>query len=125
MTLKRIALLSRGKTPEIKYNSEFEQWRSCVLDIIDTKTFKPSHADNNKTKNYPKNVFSVMICYKEMEQINLNRILKSDGSITRLPRKVQLQENIPVSTYSLTPAIRYKSLNYKETVQLLIVEDEI
>ena len=87
------------KSSKIKYNSEFELWCSCVLDIIDTKTFKPSQGDSNKTKHHLKNVFSVMICYKVMEIVNLNRTLKSDGSITHLPGKVQLQENIPVSAY--------------------------
>ena len=76
-TLKRIALLCRDKPPEIKYNPKFEQWYSYALDIIDTKTFKPSHVDNYKTKICPKNVFIVTLHDKGMEQINLNRILKS------------------------------------------------
>ena len=46
-----------------------------------------------------------MFCDKGIEQINLNTILKFEDSITRLPGKIQLQENIPVATYRLTPTI--------------------
>ena len=74
----------------------FVQWCSYVLDIINTKILKPSHVDNHKTKSAQKIIFTVIFCNKGMEQINLNRILKCNGSITRLPGIIQLQENIPV-----------------------------
>ena len=38
-----------------------------------------------------------MLCNKGMGQINVNRILKSDVSITHFPGKIQLQENTHVS----------------------------
>lgn len=53
------------------------------------------------------------------------RILKSKGFNTRLPGKIQLQPIISVTTYSLTPAIRNQILNYKETIQSIILDDEI
>ena len=60
-----------------------------------------------------------------MKQTNLNRILKSEVSVARLPRKIQLQENIAVATYNLTPTIRNKILNYKETAEAIILDDGI
>ena len=66
---------------------KLEKWHSCILDIIDIKLFKLSHAGNNKTKKCPKGNFTVMLCNKGMEQINPNRIIKSKGSITRLAEK--------------------------------------
>ena len=42
-----------------------------------------------------------------------------------MPGKIQLQENIPVATYKLTPTIRNKILNCKETAQAIIADDEI
>ena len=66
-----------------------------------------------------------MLRNKGIEQIGLNRILKSKGSITRSSRKKQLQEHIPVAKYRLTPTIRNKILNDRETVQSIIVDDEI
>ena len=47
-----------------------------------------------------------------MQQINLNNILKFEGSIKRLSAKTELQENIPVTTYRLTRTIRNEILNY-------------
>ena len=46
----------------------------------------------------PQNIFTVIFCNKETEQINLNRILKFKESITRLPGKIKFQENIPVAS---------------------------
>ena len=72
-----------------------------------------------------KHIFTVICCNKEREQINCNRILRSDGSNTHLLGKIQLQENIPVATYKLTPTIRTKILNCKETAQAIIADDDI
>ena len=116
-----IALLCYDKPTEIKYHPNLGKWYNCVLDIIDTKLFNPS----SKTKKSPKSNFTVMLCNKEMEQINLNRIVKSEGSITHLTGKIQLQENIPVASYRHTTTIRNKILNYEETVQSIIVDDKI
>ena len=49
-----------------------------------------------------------MFCSTGMEQINLNRILKSEGSLALLQEKIQLQENVPVVTYRLTSTIRHE-----------------
>ena len=61
-----------------------------------------------------------MFCNKGMKQINLNSSLESKDSITCFWGKIQLQENIPVTTYR--PTIRNKNLNYKETVQSIIAD---
>ena len=42
-----------------------------------------SRTDNNKTRKCPKDIITVMFCNKGIEQTNLNRILKSDGSSPR------------------------------------------
>ena len=99
-------MLCPDKPPEIKHNPKFEKWYSSALDIFHTKIFKPNQAGNNKTKTCPKNVFTVMFCNKGMEEKNLNRSLKSKGSITLLPEKIEAQENIPVATYRLTLTVR-------------------
>ena len=110
-------MLFCDKPADIKYKAKFQQWYSYALDIIDTKFFKPSHANNDRTKKCPKIRFTLVFCNKGMEQINLNRILKFKGSVACLAGKIQLQENIFVATYRLTPTVRNKILNYKETVQ--------
>lgn len=115
--MKRLALLFCDKPADIKYKTKFQQWYSYVLDIIDTKIFKPSHANNDKTKKCPKILSTLVFCNKGMEQISLNKILKFKGSVACLAVKIQLQENISVATYRLTPTVRNKILNFKETLQ--------
>ena len=70
-----------------------------------------------RQKNVPKKVFTVTFCNNGMEQINLNRIVKYDSFIIRLPGTIQLQKGILVATYRLTPTIRNKVLFHNETVQ--------
>lgn len=49
-----------------------------------------------------------MFCSKRLKQINLNRILKSEGSLALLQGKIQLQENVPVTKYRLAAKIRHE-----------------
>ena len=49
-----------------------------------------------------------MFCSKRLKQINLNRILKSEGSLALLQGKIQLQENFPVTKYRLAAKIRHE-----------------
>ena len=51
--------------------------------------------------------------------------MKSEGSIARFSGKMHLKGSILVARYSFTPTIINKILNYKETVQSIIVDDEI
>ena len=45
--------------------------------------------------------------------------------LARLPGKIQLQENISVAIYRLTPTIKNKILNYKGVIQPIIVDNKI
>ena len=54
----------------------------------------------------PKNIFTLVFCNKEMEQINFNIILNFEGSVTHFPGKINLQENIPVATHMVTSVTR-------------------
>ena len=45
--------------------------------------------------------------------------------IASLPTDLQTKENIPVVTYELGQPIRNKILNYKETVNSILVDDEV
>ena len=46
-----------------------------------------SHTDNNKTRKCPKVIITLIFYNKGIEQTNLNRILKSDGSSPRKQAK--------------------------------------
>ena len=91
--------------------------------MVNTKIFKPSLSDNNKTKSCPKNIFIVMPYNKGMELINFIRILKFEVSIAHLPGKIKLQE------YSSCGYIQGYTKNNKHNFKLqrdsrVIIEDD-
>ena len=94
------------------------------MDRIVTKIFKASYTDK-KNKKCSKNTFTAVFCNKGMDQLNLNRIFKSNVSIAHLSRKIQVQVNVPLPTCRLTPTIRNNISNYKETVQPVILHDKV
>ena len=62
---------------------------------------------------------------KTNEQIKIYKIPSKAGVLAQLPREHQNKENRPVFTYELTNTSRNKTLNYKDTVNLIYIEDEI
>lgn len=62
---EKIALFCRDTPTEIKYN---QQWYRS--EIIDTKTFKPTHKTIIRPKDTQQNIFTVMFCNMET---NLNK----------------------------------------------------
>ena len=76
-------------------------------------------------KSYVCIIYYTYILYIYYKYHTYYRILKSEGFNTQLPGKIQLQPIISVTTYSLTPALRNQILNYKETIESIILDDEI
>ena len=56
--------------------------------------------------------------------IKLNKILRHKDIISKLPEKLQIEE-LPSILYSLSPTIRNKLFNYKETVNNIDINDQI
>ena len=100
-TLKEIALIFRDKSAELQYQTKFDQWYDYVLDIIDTKLFKPSFRSKNQTKKNPQNICTVEFCNKGIELINLNKIFKSKQAVDCLPVKLKEPDFIPTVAYKL------------------------
>ena len=86
--------------------------------------FSSQVTQTKKTKNVQK-TFLPVFCNKGMDQLNLNRIFKSNVSIAHLSRKIQVRVNVPLLTCRLTPTIRNNISNYKETVQPVILHDKV
>ena len=61
---------------------------------------------------------------KSVESICLSKIFWDPEVISLLPEELQKDENIPVVTYILGSTIRNKILNYKDTVNSILVNDE-
>ena len=120
--LKNIAAEIINKINDFNLDFQFDHLYSFILDIIDTKLFKPKQ----KTKKMPpKFRLSVKFDNKAVEQIRLSKILNHPDVINSLPIDLQATENIPVVTYELGQPIRNKILNYKETVHDIVVDDEV
>ena len=97
------------------------QAHCLILDIIDTKIFKPSY--KLKSKLPPENLCIVQFNNKAVESIRLPSILKDREVLNLLPDVLQKQENIPVVTYKLGKTIRNKIVNYKNVVSTLFFQE--
>ena len=98
-----------------------KQYYDFILDIIDTKLFKTY---KSKTKFIPKYICTVEFDNKTVESIRLSKILRDPEVIALLPDELQKDENIPVVTYTLGSTIRNKIVNYKDTVNSILINTE-
>ena len=121
--LKQIAYIIMSESSKLKYWLTREQLYLFILDIIDTKLYKPSIF--KKSKIAPKNIISVFFDNKAMEKLRLSKIFNSPEIIQLLPLKIQAEEHIPVVSYKLCGTIRNKILNYKETVSSIYVDEDV
>jgi hypothetical protein len=104
-----------------EFHAAWEQWYRYILDIIDTKLYKPSQPKKEKVP--PKNVCVVSFVNKGIDLLNLPSIFKSPDITSLLPECMQSEEDCPMVTMKLTKPIRNKILNYQETV--LSIDNEI
>ena len=121
--LKEIAFHILERNGTFPFIEERYQWYEYILDIIDTKLLKDP--PEVKRKSAPKNVISINFVNKGIDDIHLNKIFKSDEVTALLPAGLKGEEDIPVAIMKLSPPIRSKILNYRDTVSSLdIVVDE-
>ena len=95
-----------SESSKLKYWLTREQLYLFILDIIDTKLYKPSIF--KKSKIAPKNIISVFFDNKAMGKLRLSKIFNSPEIIQLLPLKIQAEEHIPVVSYKLCGTIRTK-----------------
>ena len=103
------------------FNDKNKQWYLFILDIIDTKLYRPPTV--KEKKKAPKNICVLSFVNKGLEEINLSKIVRSQEVIDLLPEKLRSEEEIPMITYKLRNPIRNKIFNYKETVQSIKFEN--
>ena len=72
-----------------------------ILDIIDTKLFKPPLVVEKKSA--PKNVIVVDFVNKGLDDIHLSKIFRSEEVIQLLPEELKEEDEIPVSTVKSDP----------------------
>ena len=117
--LKKVASSIMLETIEMEMRNK--QFFDYIADIIDTKLYK---SDKSKTKFIPNYICSLKFDNKSVESIHLSKIFRNPEVISLLPEELQKDENIPVVTYILGSTIRNKILNYKDTVNSILVNDE-
>ena len=121
-TLKQIAGEILHNNNKFDFDYKNEQYYLYILDIIDTKIFKPKAHPN---KAAPKHICTVNFDNKGVETIKLPKILNDPEVVSKLPGDMQDKENIPVVTYRLGGTIRNKILNYKDAVNSIYTDEEI
>ena len=123
--LKEIAFHILERSGTFPWLEEHYQWYDYIVDIIDTKLLKA--LPEVKRKSAPPNVIIINFVNKGIDDIHLNKILKSSEVIATLPTKLKGEKDIPVATMKLSPPIRSKILNYRETVSSLdiVVDDDV
>ena len=123
--LREIAFHILERSGTFPWIEERFQWYDYIVDIIDTKLLKAP--PEVKGKSIPKNVITINFVNKGIDDIHLNKILKSGEVIALLPSDLKGKEDIPVATMKLSPPIRNKILNYRETVSSLdiVVDDDV
>ena len=125
--MKEIAfhIMERDSDMFTFYENRFQIYH-YILDMIDTKLFKPPTPVQKKKA--PKNVVSIRFVNKGLDDIHLPKIFRSSAVTSLLPEALRSSdEDIPICTMKLDPPIRSKILNYKETVSSLniFVDDDV
>ena len=121
--LKRIATKIMQGLYSGNINAQLEHCHMYILDIIDTKLYKPVKKENKKTPS--KFRCTVEFHNKAVELIRLASIFRAPNVHNCLPANMQSDDNIPMVTYKLRNTIRNKILNYKQTVNDIQVDDEV
>ena len=122
--LKEIAFYILNRTNYV-FHAEREQWYLYIIDIIDTKLFKPSPVPPKKSA--PANVCTIRFVNKGMEEIKISQIIRHSDSIKSLPESLQNEELSPKVVMKLDCPIRNKIMNYEQTVRSIqhMTEGEI
>ena len=124
--LKEIAfhIMERDSDFITFYDNRFQIYH-YILDIIDTKLYKPPTPIHKKKA--PKNVVPIRFVNKGLDDIHVPKIFRSAAVTSKLPEALQTDEDIPTCTMKLDPPIRSKILNYRETVSSLkiFVDDDV
>jgi hypothetical protein len=98
-----------------------KRWYDLIIDIYFTKVYKE---EKGKAKNVPKHLLPIFFHNKGLEFIRLKKILHNPDVISKLPDQLQA-EDPPSIIYNLTPTIRSKIFNYRETVNAIDINDQL
>ena len=121
--LKNIASQIMQSIYSLTTDPKMEHYHMYILDIIDTKLYKPKNTTAKKAPS--KFRCTVDFQNKAIETVRLASILRNAHVINLLPADMQSDENIPMVTYKLNNTVRNKIFNYKQTVEDIRVDEEV
>ena len=114
--LKKLADIVSDMLSTSANRSEFSQWYSVVLDLIDSKLYKPKAPKTKKPP--PSNICHVFFDNKAVEKINLSRILNDPIIKSSVPLSAKKFER-PTVIYKLSQNIGSKIFNFNKFVSSL------
>ena len=115
--LKKLAVEANSRLSNCE--DHLKRWYDLVIDVFLTKSYK---MNNTTSKTAPKYILPIFFHNKGLDRINLKKILRSQDVISKLPNPLQ-SEDVPSIVFSLSPTIRNKLFNYKDTVDKIDVND--
>ena len=118
--LKKLADIVNDKISDSANLTQFSQWYSVVLDLIDSKLYKPKTVKARKPK--PSNICHVFFDNKAIEKINLPRILNDPKLGLSIPLSAKKFE-APTVIYKLSHNIGSKIFNFNKFVSNLQITD--
>ena len=98
-----------------------KRWYDLLIDVYFTKVYKE---EKGNAKKAPKHLLPIFFHNKGLEFIRLKKILRNPDVISKLPDQLQT-EDPPSIVYNLTPTIRSKIFNYRETVNDIDINDHL
>ena len=101
----------------IFHDDRFIRWHDLILDIIDTKIYKPPPVKDKKPQ--PRFKLRVKFVNKGLDFIKIRSIIKSDEVTSLLPSCISDEDKIPSVLHKLEPTIRNKIFNYRQTVEAI------
>ena len=91
-----------------------------TLDLIESRIFNPPTSETTKTK--PKSIIKSHFLSKDMDIINISKIIHDKNVKKNLPTQFNKTEQIS-TVYTLTKTIRSKIFNHKEFIKTLDTKD--
>ena len=99
---------------DLFHNDKYIRWKDLILDIIDTKIYKPPPVKEKK----PLSKYKIHIKFvnKGLDFIKIRKIIKCEEVTSLLPSCISEDDRIPSVLHKLEPPIRNKIFNYRQTV---------
>ena len=105
----------------IFHDDRYIRWHDLILDIIDTKIYKPLPVKDKIPQ--PRFKLRILFVNKGLDFIKIRKIIKSDEVTSLLPSCIADKDRIPSVLHKLEPTIRNKIFNYRQTVEAIDFSD--